>query len=254
MQREFFDGEVQDEGYGEVPTLVPALAPAVEQDIQPRALQFEPHATVASDAILQADVHVTAAAPAVAVDSSCAVQGEAEAVATVPAAAIAAVAAPVVPAAASVPFAAATPAPSFAASGSVLLRMRRLRRQADSAAALLDALLDLSEEAIRILTWADVEKSQRFVRACLLVLLLTCLLPVRVLLLAIGVWKWSAPLLKLQRRINHMRAHKKQLHLVHSMRKHYGSKALRRPSQLHALAPPMRVVSPASVASSTSKQ
>jgi hypothetical protein len=203
--------------------------------------------------MLQADVHVTAAALAVAVDLSCAVQGEAEAVATVPAAAIAALAAPVVPAAASVPAAAATTAPSFAASGSVLLRMRRLRRQADSAAVLLDALLDLCEEAIRILTWADVEKSQRFVRACLLVLLLTCLLPVRVLLLAIGVWKWSAPLLKLQRRINQMRAHKKQLHLVHSMRKHYGSKALRRPSQLHAIAPPMRVVSPVSVASSTSK-
>lgn len=98
----------------------------------------------------------------------------------------------------------ATPAAASADeehSGSVLLRMRRLKRQVRIVQSMIDSTLDLFEEALRIWSWRDIDKSQRFVRGCLLVFFLFWYFSPRWLLLAAGVYKWSQHLFKLRRRI-----------------------------------------------------
>lgn len=90
-------------------------------------------------------------------------------------------------------------------SGSILLRMRRLKRQVRLVQSMIDATADLIEEFLRIWQWRDIDKSQRFVRGCLLVFFLFWYFSPRWLLLAAGVYKWSQHLFKLRRRIKTIR-------------------------------------------------
>lgn len=90
-------------------------------------------------------------------------------------------------------------------TGSVLLRMRRLKRQVRLVQSMIDSTLDLIEEFLRIWSWTDVDKSQRFVRGCLVVFFLAWYFSPRTLLIAAGVYKWSQHLFKLRRRIKTIR-------------------------------------------------
>ena len=123
-------------------------------------------------------------------------------------------------------------------SGSVLLRMRRLKRQVRLVQSMIDSTVDLLEEFLRIWSWRDIEKSQRFVRGCLLVFFLFWYFSPRWLLLAAGVYKWSQHLFKLRRRIKTIKKQmKNKLQGAGAgLRKHgmsqQGAISFRRPSQL----------------------
>jgi len=90
-------------------------------------------------------------------------------------------------------------------TASVVVRMRKLQRQALMVQQTLDGIADMCEEALKIWYWEDVGKSQRFARALIALFLLTVSFSPRFLLIVFGAHKWSRHLFKIRRRIRALR-------------------------------------------------